>query len=287
MAIEESSDPRRGFVPRFLPWLLAMAALAVYCLTLNRWVSMFNLQAVTKASGWIWQREISSPVYYAVTYPIRWLPASQIPLVLNVFSAVCAALTLGLLARSVALLPHDRTDAQRRRERSDFSFLTIRSAWLPPVLAVVVCGLQFTFWESATNCTGETFELLLFAFVIWSLLEFRLNEREGCLFLTAAVYGASMAENWAMVAFFPVFIGVIVWIRGLNFFNLRFLQRMVLCGLAGVLFYLLLPLLAVAFENVSVPFWQALKTNLVSQFDVVKAFFSPAGNPAKRWHCCR
>ena len=125
------------------------------------------------------------------------------------FSAVCAALTLGLLARSVALLPHDRTDAQRKREHSDFSFLTTGSAWLPPVLAVLVCGLQMTFWQNATNYTGEMFDLLLFAFVIWSLLEYRLDEREWRLFLASFVYGAGMANNWAMVGFFPAFVAAI------------------------------------------------------------------------------
>ena len=47
------------------------------------------------------------------------------------------------------------------------------------------------------------FDLLLFAFVIWSLLEYRLDEREGRLYLAAFVYGAGMAENWAMVGFLP------------------------------------------------------------------------------------
>jgi tetratricopeptide (TPR) repeat protein len=283
MTTEESFDPRKRFVPRFLPWLLALVALAGYWFTLNRWVSLYpdsesgtfrcSLISVAKLSGWTWQPELVNPVFLVVTYPFRCLPALQIPLALNIFSAVCAALTLGLLARSVALLPHDRTEAQRRREHSDFSFLTIRSAWLPPVLAALVCGLQLTFWEHATNCTGEMFDLLLFAFVIWSLLEFRLDEREGRLFLAAAVYGAGMADNWAMVGFFPVFIGAIVWVRGLNFFNLRFLQRMVLCGLAGMLFYLWLPLLAVASGKVPVTFWQALKFNLSPQYNVLKVFF--------------
>ena len=145
----------------------------------------------------------------------------------------------------MALLPHDRTDAQREREHSDFSFLTIRSAWLPPVLAVLVCGLQLTFWEHATNCTGEMLDLLLFAFVIWSLLEYRLDEREWRLYLAALIYGAGMADNWAMVGFLPLFLTAMIWLRGLDFFNLRFLARMALCGLAGMLFYLLLPLLAV------------------------------------------
>ena len=74
-------------------------------------------------------------------------------LALNLFSAACGVLTLALLARSVALLPHDRTDEQRRREHSDYSTLSIPLAWVPPVLAVTCCGLQLTFWEHSTNGT--------------------------------------------------------------------------------------------------------------------------------------
>jgi tetratricopeptide (TPR) repeat protein len=267
-------DPRKNFVPRFLPWLLAAAALVFYWSTLNPWVSLLNITPVAKISGWTWQPEVVSPVLFAVTYPFRWLHMAQIPLALDFFSAVCAALALGLLARSVAILPHDRTEAERERERSDFSFLTLWSAWLPPALAVVVCGLQFTFWEHATNFTGETLELLLFAFIIWSLLEYRLDERQWRLFLAAGVYGAAMADNWAMIGFLPVFIGAIIWIRGLSFFNPRFLSRMALCGLAGMLFYLLLPLLLASSGRYPISFWLMLKSNLVQQWDMVKLFFN-------------
>jgi tetratricopeptide (TPR) repeat protein len=277
MANETRTDPRNNFVPRILPWLLAAAAFVVYGLTLNHWVSLLNLQAVARLSGWAWQPEVYNPVFFFFSYPFHWLPVAKIPAALNLFSAACAALTLGLLARSVALLPHDRTDIQRAREQSDFSFLTIWSAWLPPVFAVVVCGLQMTFWEQATNCTGEMFELLLFAFVIWSLLEYRLDGREGRLFLAAAVYGAGMAENWAMIGFLPLFAGAVIWIRGLSFFNLRFIKWMLLCGLAGMLFYLLLPLVAMTAHDGPVTFWEAFKLNVAAQWDVVKLFFVEPG----------
>jgi len=280
MTKEMRIDPRKNFIPRFLPWLLAAAALAIYCFTLNHWVSLLNLEAVAKVSGWMWLPELVNPLLFLVTCPFHWLPAAQVPVALNVLSAVCAAATLGLLARSVALLPHDRTDAQRRRERSDFSFLTIGSAWLPPVLAVAVCGLQLTFWEHATNFTGETFDLLLFAFVIWLLLEYRLDEREGRLYLAAAVYGAGMAENWAMVGFLPVFIASIIWIRGLAFFNLRFLQWMVLCGLAGMSLDLLLPMWAVVSGKIPGAFWWlALKSSLAPQYSVLKFYFLSCIHP--------
>ncbi|HEY5233701.1 MAG TPA: tetratricopeptide repeat protein [Verrucomicrobiae bacterium] len=285
---ENRTDSRKNFAPRILPWLLATAVFAVYCLTLNRWVSFFPLSIVSlyppvyldsltfaaKTSGWTWQPEFYQPVFFAVTYPFRWLAAAQIPVALNIFSAVCAALTLGLLARSVAILPHDRTSVQRRREHSEFSFLTIWCAWLPPVLAVAVCGLQMTFWDNATNCTGEMFDLLLFAFVAWSLLEYRLDGHRWRLFLAAVVYGAGMAETWAMVGFFPLFIAALVWIRKLGFFNLGFLGRMTLCGLAGMLFYILLPWFAVHSDRLPLTFWQALKANVSAQFFVIKLFFT-------------
>jgi tetratricopeptide (TPR) repeat protein len=273
MTTDAQTDPRKKFVLRLLPWLLGVAALAVYLLTLNPWVSLFNLKAVARASGWLWQPEFFNPISFAVTYPFRWLPVPQIPLALNVFSAVCAALTLGLLARSVALLPHDRTDAQRKREQSPFSILTIRNAWLPPVFAALVCGLQLTFWEYATNHTGEMFNLLLFAFVIWSLLEYRLDERDWRLFLAAFVYGAGMTNDWAMVCYFPAFLTAIIWIRGLSFFQARFLERMTLCWLAGILFYLLLPLAVAVSGKVPVTFWEVLRLNLSSQFSVAGDFF--------------
>lgn len=281
MPSENRTDPRKNFVPRLLPWLLALAMFAVYCVTLNRWVSPASLPSVTKISGW-WLPEVLSPLLFLVTYPFRWLPEAQIPFALNLFSALCAALSLGLLARSVAILPQDRTDAQRRREKSDFSFLTTGSAWLPPLLAVVVCGLQLTFWQQATNYAGETFDLLIFAFLIWSLLEYRLDEREGRLFLASLVYGAGMAENWAMAGYFPLFLAAIIWIRGLSFFQWPFLKRMILCGLAGMLFYFLLPVVAALTSDVSITFWQALKFNLQPQYTVLKSYvefiFHPGQN---------
>jgi tetratricopeptide (TPR) repeat protein len=277
MPTQLRTDPRNNFVLRVLPWLLTVAAFAFYCFTLNHWVSPANLQEVARTSDWMWQPEVMSPISFVVTCPLRWLPPAQIPIALNVLSAVCAALTLGLLARSVALLPHDRSDAQRKRERSDFSFLTTGSAWLPPVLAILVCGLQMTFWEQATNYSGEMLNLLLFAFVIWSLLEYRLDEHEWRLFLASFVYGAALANNWAMTGFFPIFVAAVVWIRGLNFFNLRFLQRMLLNGLLGMTFFFLLPLLAVFSGKLPMSFWKTflvvLKANLASHYDLLKFIF--------------
>src|SRR5262245_7860254 len=180
MTMDHEPGSHTKFVPAVLPWLIAAASLIGYLLTLNHWLSINSLSAVARACGWIWQGELFSPLCWLVTAPIRLLPARDVPLALNLFSAVCAALTLALLARTVALLPHDRTHEQRERLKGSTEFLSVPSAWLPPVFAVVVCGLQLSFWENATSASGmppylpsnEMFDLLIFAYVIRCLLEF-------------------------------------------------------------------------------------------------------------------
>jgi tetratricopeptide (TPR) repeat protein len=256
--------------------MVAAVALLVYLLTLNHWISINrwnsvdfwnrahnSLSLVASASGWNWQPEVVRPLHFVVTYPVRLVPDKWVPLALNAFSMVCAVLTLALLARSVSLLPYDRTREQRERERSPFALLTIPGAWIPPILAAAVCGLQITFWEHATTVSYEMFDLLLFAYVIYSLLAYRIDERESRLFRSAFIYGLGMTNNFAMIAFFPAFIAGLVWLRGFSFFNIRFLGRMALCGLAGLLLILLLPMLATWSKTQPMDFWEALRANLI------------------------
>jgi tetratricopeptide (TPR) repeat protein len=278
MPSEVKIDPRRDFVRQVLPWLLGAAMLAVYLVTLNSWVSFLNLRTVIKVSGWLWIPDLESPLYHLVTLPFHLLPAAAIPVALNLFSALCAALALGLLARSVALLPHDRTEAQLVRERNEFGLLTLRSAWLPPLLAVLLCGLELTFWELATNGSSDMFDLLIFAFVVWSLLEYRLSGSEKRLFWNAVVVGAGMAEGPAMVSFFPLFIVTVIWARGLNFFNIRFLTRMTLCGLAGISLFLIFPVVFAISGSIPGTFWDGLKFCLEPQYQVLKTYFVCVAN---------
>ena len=272
MTMETELNTGRNFVRCRLPWLAAAAALVFYLCTLNQWISSHNMAQVAKVSGYSWQSEVSGPLYYAVSSPLRLLPPRWVPLGVNVLSALCAALTLGLLARSVTLLPHDRTNAQRKQRRSDDALLSVPLAWLPPLLAVLACGLQLTFWECGTNGTPEMVNLLCIAYTVRALLEYRLDEREAWLYKAALVYGAVMTSDWVVIGLFPVFVVALIWIRGLSFFNLRFLQRMLLFGLIGCSLYLLLPLLASLSSIEPVGFGTALKANLLNQKSLVVMF---------------
>ena len=259
-----SESNRAGFVASKLPWIIGAAALIIFLATLNQWVNLRSLGYVARIAGWENELPMQWPLFYTLTFPFRFLPAGIQPIALNLFSLGCATLTVVLLARSVALLPHDRTHDQRIRERSEFSLLTIPFAWAPVVLACGALGLQLTFWENATSLTGEMLDLLCFAYVIRCLLEFRISHRDRWLHKMAFIYGLAVTNNWAMIGFFPLFLGAVIWIKGVRFFDPGFLGKSVLCGLAGLLLYLLLPAVWMM-KGEDFTFFEVLRANWISQ----------------------
>jgi tetratricopeptide (TPR) repeat protein len=292
MPIENKPSQQFRFIRVGLPWILAAGIFAVYLVTLNHWVSFGNLEQVAKTAGYNWLPQFYGPVSFLATLPIRLLPAKWIPLTLNLFAAVCGAASMGLLARSVVLLPHDRTHEQRDKQRTTHWLGVMPTPWLAPVVAVLVCGLGLTFWEYATCARNqsltrfgsggvEMLDLLLIAYIIRCLLEFRVSQVERWLFKASFAYGAAMANNWTMFSFsppffsfFPLFLAALIWIRGLAFFNVRFLTRMLLWGLVGTTFYLLLPIVESITHPASPGFWSGLKVLLGTQRQLQSAILN-------------
>lgn len=282
MTMEPESRAKRRSMAALIPWAVAAAGLVLYILTLHRWVSFESLPHVAKLSGWTFQPELTAPLYWLLTYPLRWLPPAQIPIALNVLAALCGAATLGLLARSVMLLPHDRTIAQRERERSEYSLLSIPTAWLPPILTACACGLQLSFWEHATSArsvplisaSAQILDVLVFAYVIRCVLEYRISDRDSWLFRAAFVFGLGITNDWAMIAYLPAFFVALVWIKGVAFFNGQFLVKLLLWGFTGLLLYLVQPIVLSFSDIHHLSFWTSLRSHIGEQFYLLKVFFA-------------
>jgi len=266
----------RSFVRTVLPWLIAAGVLLVYLFTLNTTITSRSIWPLARAAGFDWHQTYIAPLTYLVTLPIRWLPTGAQLFALNFLSALFAAASLGLLARSVALLPHDRTQLQREKRLDENAFLTGKLAWVPVVFAVVAAAFQLSFWENAVVGTGEMLDLLLFAYCVRCLLEYRVEDKNSWLYRLSVVYGAGMANNFAMLAFFPALIVSLVWIKGWRFFRFDFLVKMFLLGLAGLSLYLVLPLMNLG----DTAFWASLKTNLTYQKQIVVGMRQVAIMPA-------
>jgi predicted Zn-dependent protease len=293
---EQTTDP--GVKPPIIlpPWLVVLAALIVYGVTLNHWVTSGSLPIASQITGWDWHpgplpwrpAPQYHPLTLIVTFPLRLLPMAWRVGGLNVLTAACAALTLGILARSVRLLPHNRTVQQLAvQDRAAMSMgeavvslqnsaneellrgggkgglLSVRAAFLPAVFAVLLLGAQLTFWENAVSGTGEMIDLLVFAFLILCLLEFRISQRDRWLYLFAFVYGAGAANNWALIGFSPCFLVAVIWVKRLGIFNWRFVLRMIGLLAFGLLFYGLIPLMGAAEQDGS--FWTLLHQTMAEQ----------------------
>ena len=242
------------FTRRF-PLLVAMGALMFYGVTLGHGVTMNSLSLAATIAGWDWTPMMGQPLLWLLTLPLRLLPAAWAPLGLNFFSAATAALTLGLLARTVQLLPWDRPWENTRR----------LAGALPVLLACAVCGLEFSFWQEATAATGEMLDLLLPAAALWLLLEYRIRGESRWLDAATFVWGLGMAENWLLLLALPLFVAGVIWLqverakakgaeraalfgmrmvrlRGLRIFRTKFLLRLAGLGLAGFSIYALMPL---------------------------------------------
>ena len=217
---------------RRFPLQVMLGALVIYTLTVSHGVTPDNLVLTGKVAGWDWRPISDRPLFWLFTLPLRLLPAGWMALGMNLFSMACGVVTLGIMARSLELLPWSRPLMTLGKWR----------ARLPLLLAVAICGLEFNFWRAATIATGEMLDLLFLAAAIWCLLEYHAGKNLRWLKASAIVWGAGMTENWAMLLTLPIFVAALVWLLKFRFFNLRFILSMAALGLAGFSIYALLPM---------------------------------------------
>ena len=123
----------RSFVRNVLPWLAAGGLLLVYLFTLDTDLTPTSLVPLTRATGQDWRPVFIAPITWLASLPVRLLPAGAQLIGLNLLGAIFAALSLGLLARAVSILPHDRTQSQRDRATDANAFLRLKLAWVPVV----------------------------------------------------------------------------------------------------------------------------------------------------------
>jgi len=217
---------------RRFPFQVALGALLFYALTLSHGVTVGSLALTAKIAGWDWLPLAGHPLLWLFTLPLRLLPAGWVPLGLNLFSAGCGAVTLGLLVWSLELLPWLGPPATLPGWRGR----------LPALLAVTACGLEASFWQEATAANGGMLDVLLLAAAAGCLLKYRAGKDHRWLWVAAFTWGAGMTESWVMIITLPLFIGSLAWLWGLRFFKLQSLLPLAGLGLAGFALYALLPL---------------------------------------------
>jgi hypothetical protein len=115
--------------------------------------------------------------------------------------------------------------------------------------------------------------VLLFAFVIRCLLEYRIGHKTRWLTRAVLVYAMGITNNWGMVGFLPLFCVALLWTARMQLFRENLPLKLALNALVGLSLYLLLPVVAVlsgSGEN----FLDVLMANLGLQKSFLGSLFS-------------
>jgi tetratricopeptide (TPR) repeat protein len=257
---------------KWLPWILLAVVGVLYLLSMDRWLSQQNLPALAQINGWDWKPLAERPVHFLLTYPIRFLPLSVQPLLLSGLTFLAAMASLAMLIRTVLILPQERTRLQRQRVLDNRGILPASIGWLPASLALLVCALQLTFWQNATSFSNEMLDLVLFAYVVRAVAEFRLDGKDGWLHKAALAYGFGIANSFSMIAYLPLFLLTVAWVKGRPFFAFQFLMKFALLGSVGLLAYLIVPLAHIGSDASWLSFWEALRTYLGTQKSAIFSY---------------
>jgi tetratricopeptide (TPR) repeat protein len=252
-----------------LPWIIAAVALVIYLITVSRWVTVQSLTVSAQVGGWDDNLPANSPLLYLVSRPLILLPSSILPLAGNLFTVLLASATLWTLSRCIQLLPQDRTHPQRIRGYADGRPLRTGLFWVPPVIGCALFGLQVTPWEHATSFSGEMLNALVFGTAVRALLEYRNNKNERWLDLMALLVGIGVTNNWGMIGFVPMFAGATLWIGGWENVKVKRVIRLLGIGCAGLVLYLVTPIVGTGRGGLPDSFGRALWAVIVTQKDFV------------------
>jgi predicted Zn-dependent protease len=217
---------------RHLPLYLGLTAFVLYACTMGGGLTLNGLPLASKLAGWNDAPMIGQPLLWLCTLPLHWLPAAALAQALKIFAAALAGLILGLLVRTVQLLPWDYP----------WDKVSLWACLLPGLAAAALCGLEFNFWQEATSTCGELLDLLILATAIWLLVEYHIRRQARWLETAVVVWGIGMAENWVMLVTLPLFVLAVIRLEGIAFFRRSFVLRLAVLGLAGFAIYAVQPM---------------------------------------------
>lgn len=221
----------RGQAERAGGWAVGGAALLFFALTTSR-------HAVPDASVvWVAQHlqltpfpPVSHPLWSWCIRALAAVSGPSFPLVLNLFSACCGALAVGLLFRLVGGL---RLEAEVERHAP----LLAPAAGLVAALALATC---IPFWIVSNRAHPASFDLAILLGALILLRAFARGGSRRALFASATLCALGAADAAALVLAAPV-LGVymlyLIWRRGA--WNARTLAGWAACLLLGPLTLLL------------------------------------------------
>lgn len=168
----------------------------------------------------VWHRDLAGiqglplahPLYILLAKAFCWLPLGPFAFRVNLFSGVCAAIALGILADLLYTLTRSKCSA---------------------VCGAVLLGVSHTFWMHAV--IAEVYSLYAVALIgeLWLMERFFSTRRRVWLIAALFVNGLNLSNHLLAILHWPAYVGIVIWAlrtRALTFRWLPLLPVIVLFG---------------------------------------------------------
>ncbi|OGV69639.1 MAG: hypothetical protein A2283_23595 [Lentisphaerae bacterium RIFOXYA12_FULL_48_11] len=213
---------------------LGLLALGVYLATLS--VGAYpgdSASYIVQVSGLFPRLSPLNPFWSAISYLIVQIPFGSMALKLNVFSALCGAASVLLMYLVVCgtirnIIDIHVVDSKR-------AVIASRLAGSTSALFLAFC---IPFWIVSNRAHMASFDVFIMTGMAWLFLKYVNNGSQRLILLFALLYGLSVVEFATMIVLFPLFGGYLLfnlWKR--EQLEIGFILRIVVSGLAGLLFY--------------------------------------------------
>lgn len=182
------------------------------------------------------------PLYCLIGRLFSLVPVGSVAFRLNLMSALCAALSSGLIFLTVT------SQARRARPARKEGEGCPSAIWIggPALLAGLLCAFSRTLWSQAV--VAEVYALNLFLLLLCVLFLFWWGQRgeSRFLFFFAFIFGLSLAHHHTAALTTPAFLLFLLWHRRKLFENWKNLLILWCLFFLGLSVYLYLPLRSMA-----------------------------------------
>lgn len=214
---------------------LAGAALVVYLTTLSPGaVPGESAGLVVRNSGLVPNLLPTHPVWGSITWLVSHVPFGGLALRLNVFSAICGALSVWLLYAVMARAVEHVIDPNAADQK------TVRIAGhIAGVVSAGAFAFCAPFWIVSNRAATASFDVLLLLAAAWLLVRYAADGRRSVALILAFLFGVGCVESIAFIALSPLIAVSFLYIASANG-NLRtpFLLQFAVAFVAGLSLYL-------------------------------------------------
>ena len=202
MAIEfKEVSPQKRKMDHLLTAGLSLLALVVYGLTLSKCVYPGeSAQLMATYSGLEPLALPMHPIWGAIVSWISGLNVLSLPLRLNLFSAICTVISVGLFYRLMSFMIHEFIHDEYSIEHAP------KVAYWGGTVAALAFMFSMPVWQVATQLQYQSFDMMLVLVAASLLLAYANTKRFFFLILSALLYGMGIVESLLFITLAPIFI---------------------------------------------------------------------------------